>query len=93
MVIQKKKITQLLLGLEVAFFAISFLISKNGLPAINRLISENRMLEIGIENIKNDVGLLEYELIAWHKFSYYREKIAREQLHMARKNETIYVIS
>lgn len=92
MVIRKKKITQMLLGLEIVFFCAVYVFSKNGLPALRMLMQENRGIEQEIAHINDDIKQLECELLAWSKYPYYREKVAREQLHMACSDEIIYVL-
>jgi cell division protein FtsB len=82
-----------LLALEVVLFFGNYFIADNGFPAIMAMQQENSQLLTEIGSIKNDLHMLEEKLIAWHSCPYYQEKIAREQLHMARKDESIYYVS
>lgn len=88
----KKKIVRLLFCLEIMLFSGNFLFSTNGLRAIMALRKENTILNDDIEKIRQNLQVLENELMEWHS-SYKREKTAREQLHMARNDETIYFLS
>ena len=86
-------ITRLLLALEVLFFSGNYLVSNNGLHAIMILKRENNELSFDIMHIKKELHILENELIVWHTYPFYKEKVAREQLHMTKQNESIYYIS
>lgn len=89
----KKKIMRTFLVLEVVFFFGNYLVSKNGLHAIMSLKQENEKIAHSIQETQNAIKTLEDELVLWDVYSFYKEKVAREQLHMARKNETIYYCS
>jgi hypothetical protein len=41
---------------------------------------------------KTDIDMLKEQIIAWNVHSFYKEKMAREQLQMARNSELIYYI-
>ncbi len=79
----------LILVAEIILFFGNFLIAENGLRAINGLKNENAQLGAHIDALKKELFDLEEEILLRHKYPFYKEKIAREQLHMAKKNETI----
>ena len=89
----KKMVVPVLLGIELIAFFGNFLLADNGLRAINALKEENRQLSMHIDVLKKELFNLEEEILLRHKYPFYKEKIAREQLHMARKNETIYYLN
>jgi cell division protein FtsB len=86
----KKLVLLWLLAAEVVIFCANFCLSPHGLRAIILAQHNNDALEHDIAVLKDDIARLEQKIILWHKYPYYKEKIARTKLLMARKNEKIY---
>ncbi len=81
-----------LLG-EVVLFGYIYLFGNNGLQALNQLKHETNMFEQTVTQLAGEVDALETEIIEWEQNDFYKEKIAREQLQMAHKNDEIYYLS
>jgi len=86
----KKIMVRLLLVVEMVLFFGNFLYSKNGLMAIVALKHENMQLSQEISEIKDSLFMMEEQLVQWNRYPFYKEKVAREQLHMIRPDEIIY---
>ena len=87
----KKNIITAVLALEVCAFMFFYYRGAQGLRAVQGLEAENSELAIKINHAQQEIAQLIKELQAWQTDSFYKEKLAREQLHMARDNEEIYL--
>jgi cell division protein FtsB len=90
MIIDTKKVLILLFIAEIVIIVGNFLYAENGLPAILTLQQESGHLKDEIQAIKKELATMEEQLAQWDKYPFYKEKIAREQLHMIRDNEIVY---
>ena len=92
MQVKKKIVSRVLLTLEALVFLAFYCWGSEGVSRLNRLCSENKKLSGAIETLAKEVASLEDELTRFQKDPFYKEKIAREQLQMAYKNEEILLI-
>lgn len=82
----------------VGFFIISELIlfiylglyGKHGISVLRREAEGNRHLICKIEAQNQKIKDIEYKIALWHKEPFFKEQIARQQLHMARKDDIVY---
>lgn len=88
----KKNIIKYVLAAEVLLFTIFYYRGAHGLRAVHELQQENSAIEQVMQQEKLEISKLEDEIIRWQSDPFYKEKLAREQLHMARKDEEIYLI-
>ena len=89
----KRILLQLLLITEGSIFVYVYLYGNNGVYALQQLCNENKQLEQKIDQLSQEVTELEHEIIAWEINDFYKEKVAREQLQMSRKDDEIYYIT
>jgi cell division protein FtsB len=87
-----KVVAGLLVG-ELLVFVVMYVAGGQGLRAVHALQHENQELYAELVLLKKDVDALEVSLKEWHEKDFYKEKIAREQLQMARAGDTVYYIS
>jgi len=92
MQVKKKIVSRALIILEVIIFLAFYCWGSEGVSRLNELRSENKHLTNNIESLEKEVASLEGEVIQFKKDPFYKEKIAREQLQMAYKNEEILFI-
>jgi len=92
MQVKKKIVSRALIMVEALVFFAFYCWGSEGVSRLNKLRSENKKLSISIETLAKEVASLEDELTRFAKDSFYKEKIAREQLQMAYKNEEILLI-
>ncbi len=88
----KRMLLRFFLVFEVFLFGYIYLFGKNGLQELYGLESETIQLDQEVQQLIQDVNGLEAEIVAWEENDFCKEKIAREQLQMARKNDEIYYI-
>ena len=66
-----------------------------GTHGLQKLYAQKRnMNEIysTVTQLQSEISELEYDIIEWKTDFFYKEKIAREQLQMARKDDTLFFI-
>lgn len=88
----KKICMRLLLVLEMAGFGYLYVYGMNGLQALAKQHETVIGLEKNIVALKNDINKLEEEIYVWQTDDFYKEKVAREQLQMARKGDELFYI-
>jgi cell division protein FtsB len=79
--------------IEVILFSCFYYYGMCGMRDIYQLQDENSALEQQIAVAHHEIELKEQELHAWGSDPFYKEKLAREQLHMAKEGEEIYLLS
>jgi len=91
MLLTRRSFFRLFFGAEVIVFVVIYFFGANGLGGIALLRKKNKLSAVAIQELYNDVRELEGTVYAWQNNSFYKEKIARERLHMARKGDTVYL--
>jgi len=77
---------------EVMVFVGVYLFGGNGVQYLRRLKHENQLLKNEIVQLESEVKLIEQQIVAWKADDFYKEKVAREKLQMAKKSDEIYFI-
>ena len=78
---------------EVCVFLYVYTSGSRGVKQLASMRAENEALQQSIASLENDVAALQKKKGLWESNDFYKEKIAREQLQMARKDDTIYYLS
>ena len=76
--------------LEIVTFLYLYTFGSQGLPAWFALNSETRTLEQEILLLHHEVAMLKNEISLFQQFELPKEKIAREQLQLARPDDYIF---
>ena len=92
MKIGKHQTARVLFALEIIVFAGFYLFGSNGIVALRGLKKEIGEFEKELVCLKKDVDHLQSTVVLQKKHPFFQEKIAREQLQMARADEEIYLI-
>lgn len=79
--------------IEIALFSLFYYFGSHGLKEVFVLKKENRIIDKQVDLVKGDIAQLESEILTWQTDPFYKEKLAREKLHMAKKDEEIYLTS
>lgn len=87
------KVVRLLVLMEVFVFTFVYLFGTHGIQEVIQCNRETKELDDEISLIQQELAELKHQLVCWQKDSYYAEKIARQELQMARPDETIYMLS
>ena len=90
--IQKRFALRLFFLVEIILFACVYYYGARGVQIVGEIKRENEAIAKEIRALSNDLDLLEKKIVAWNEDSFYAEKIAREELHMARRDEEIYLL-
>jgi len=90
--ITKQLLVRMIIYSELMVLGLFYIFSPHGVQAITTLQRECTEVEQHIMRIKQDILEIEREMVAWHNDNFYKEKIAREQLQMARADEEIYLV-
>ncbi|HLC07261.1 MAG TPA: septum formation initiator family protein [Candidatus Babeliales bacterium] len=92
MVRVKKMFMKVLLVVEMAAFGHLYFFGNNGIKALQNQKVVVVDLEKNITQLNDEVIQLEQEMHVWQTDDFYKEKIAREQLQMARKGDELFYI-
>jgi len=90
--IYKRTIVRLFFTLEVIVFVGVYLFGGSGLQYLRVLRNENEKLKNEIVKLEADVKSIELQIASWQSDDFYKEKIAREKLQMAKKGDEIYFV-
>jgi len=77
---------------EMIFFLFFYAFGTHGIQALQCLVQENDVLRSANSQTKAEIKELEHACESWEHSSFYKEKIARERLQMARQGDVIYYL-
>lgn len=89
----KKLSLRIFFALEFLIFFSFYFFGNNGYKKIKNLKIEKQTLEDKIKFLNNDINLLAVEIENFKKYPFFKEKIAREHLQLAKKNDDIYLLN
>jgi len=89
----KRLISRGLFGCELIVFVWVYLFGAHGFHHLVHLRTECEQARQDLRYKQQEVSDLQEQIISWNVHSFYKEKMAREQLQMARKGELIYYLS
>lgn len=88
----KKMLMKMLLVCEMAAFGHIYFFGSNGIASLQTQKKVVEDLKGDIIVLDNEIAQLEKEIYAWQTDDFYKEKVAREQLQMARKGDELFYI-
>lgn len=91
--IQKRTVMRVFFVAELVLFAWFYQYGVSGMHHIEQLYEENKQCEQKIQVLSAEIAQKERELTSWQNDSFYKEQLAREQLHMAKEGEEIYLVA
>jgi cell division protein FtsB len=89
----KKIIMRCLFVGEIGLFAWTYVYGRQGIFYLQTLAQENRVIESEIEQLRTELVEQEKEMLKWEEYPFYKEKIAREHLQLAREQDEIYYLT
>lgn len=89
----KKVLMRFFFSLEMLVFCGVYLFGKQSITVLVSLQKENDLLQNQLLEQKKEIAAIEHTIHEWQEHPFYKEKIAREQLQMARKDEQVYYIA
>jgi cell division protein FtsB len=88
----KKIFMRLLLMAEMVALGYLYFFGTNGIEVLQKQRVAVVNLEKNVVELKSEIEKLEQEIYAWQTDDFYKEKVAREQLQMARKGDELFYI-
>lgn len=88
----KSYVSRIFLCVEIVIFLGVYYFGVDGVKNLSSLSEENLLLDREIAQLQNEIAVYEREIVAWNSDPFYKEKVAREQLQMARADDEIFFI-
>lgn len=92
MITIKQLSLRIALLVEMCAFGYVYVCGKNGYLTLQRQRVVVVDLHRSVDKLSAEVAQLEQEMYVWQTNDFYKEKIAREQLQMARKGDELFYI-
>lgn len=83
---------RIFLAAEVVVFGLVYLFGSHGVAKIRALQKQTVVIQQEISGLEYDIKELDDTIIAWNTHSFYKEKVAREELQFAKEGDEIYYI-
>jgi len=77
---------------EIILFSIIYCFGPQGVSLMVQLQRDNRVLCAQLDTLHAESAALESDISAWKAHPFYKEKVAREKLQMARVDDTIFYL-
>lgn len=87
----KKLIMRVAFGCEILFFLFFYIFGSKGLAAVRIGKQEVIVLHDKMLCLESDKNKLVNQLDDWNNLPFYKERVARNELQMANKNDQIYI--
>lgn len=78
---------------EIVLFVSFYLFGSNGIQCLFELQYQQQKLDQQTRSLQQEVIHLHEQLAHWEAAPFFKEKIAREQLQMAREGDEIYYLN
>lgn len=82
-----------ILGIEIVMFAGFYMRGPHGLQALEGMRGECTAIHHDVEALRQEVATLQHEIDQWEQHPFHKEKIAREQLQMARTDDEVFYLT
>ncbi|HSC24766.1 MAG TPA: septum formation initiator family protein [Candidatus Babeliales bacterium] len=92
MIYIKKIFIRCVVLLEITLFTQLYFFGPNGIVELRNQEKVVFTLKKTIDTLREEVIKVEKEIHAWQTDDFYKEKVAREQLQMARKGDELFYI-
>lgn len=76
--------------MQIILLAYIYKEGKNGLHAMYALQQETEQAALRVTQAEQEIDTIKQDILAWNMHPFYKEKIAREHLHMARQGDIVY---
>ena len=89
----KQHVARIFLCGEIIVFAGFYIFGTNGIMELMHMKKDIAVLDRQVIQLKGDVSHLQSTIALQKKHPFFQEKIAREQLQMARVDDEVYLIN
>lgn len=88
---KKQLLVRIVFFAELCLFAYGYGWGNHGIINLYKRKKTNNLLAQQVADERQELQLLSERIVAWNQDSFYKERYAREHLHMARKDEIVYI--
>jgi len=88
--VNKKIFLRIFFTAEVCAFSYVYMCGANSINVLVGLQRENKALELQLGESRNEIASLSVEIDDWKHNTFNKEKVAREELQMARAQEQVF---
>lgn len=92
MIVTKRSLLRFLCVVQIVVFAFTYMFGSHGIIAARALKKEIADVQLTIAQNEKEIEQLRTQIRTWQTDDFYIEKLAREELQMARPSEQVYVI-
>lgn len=89
---KKRLIFRLFFACEIALFFSTYFFGAHGITTLMQIQKESESLNMQLAQLESEIAKIDAEIVAWNNNSFYKEKVAREELQMARAHEHIFYL-
>lgn len=93
MIVTKRSFLRFFFVAEIVLFTFLYIFGPHGIYVAQGLKKELAQVEVSMQAVRQDIHMLEKTMHQWQTNDFHAEKLAREQLQMARPSEQLYVIT
>jgi len=90
--VYKKNLFLAFLSVEIIVFVSIYIFGSNGLQSLYKLQDENQSLSKEIFELQIELNEIDHQIADLNFNDFYKEKIAREQLQMVKKDDEVYIL-
>jgi cell division protein FtsB len=77
---------------QVIFVSFNFIFGSSGWLFLKRFERDNMLIDLQIKTLDSEIQGINKQIKAWQEDPFFKEKMARETLQMAKASDTIYVL-
>lgn len=82
-----------ILAVGILFFTWLYIRGPQGLQALHEMYAEQDTLQENNQQLRQEVAQLQHAVNDWQKHPFHKEKVAREQLQMARVDDEVFYVT
>jgi len=90
--IVKRTVLRIFFCIELIAFVGIYFCGAQGMQALWQLDKETQAMVVEVTTLKKEVDELDYQILAFNSYDFYKEQVAREQLQMARADDEVYFV-
>lgn len=89
---KKRMMLRLFFACEILLFCVTYFFGAHGITSLHRTQQASETVARQLASLEQEIAALEGEIAAWNSNAFYKEKVAREELQMARAHEHIFYL-
>lgn len=78
---------------ELIIWSVLYYCGDQGIRQIQQMKATNAQVQKHVVALQSDIAIYQHELDQWNTFAFYKEKIARERLQMARSTDMVFYLT